>query len=508
MGTMMRLIKAFVLAVAVVAVLSEAADDDMPSFLRDMQDDVHRSEDAAAQARHEYSQVKALASKNANIVDLEEASIPHPFQEKDEPEDDAEEVGPTDIDDPESADALEAVDEDMSAFDPNDPTAPGKGVEPMDEDEKDPTMVEDKPAHKVRFEKVHAKKVHHHIKKAAKKVHHHHAKRAARKHHHHAAKPLAVKTPVDMMATASKMQAEAQAKAQYEKSMAKMKKMAMKFGEEAKVYEARSKNAGVEEKAAAKVEHTQVKTALAAFPWLATGLQAEHEDITKDAKPSKKNLDNNVSDLLSGFGLKHKEVPKLIKSVSAKHAKFKKSTDALKQMETDLEEENGRQATSMMRWQALKDGWKGPISPPDEGDVHAEAMAIEAQAEAKSGHKWNKDQKEMLIEATRAHDMDMKRIARAQKRLNVMSKLVTRDDRAAKKTLATEQAEGMVDENDVMQSKVSAVKAEATMALNQQKNAIPDRATASLMKSLAEIQQKAAIYEQAKEAEEEAEAQM
>merc|ERR1712188_315560 len=235
MGTMMRLIKAFVLAVAVVAVLSEAADDDMPSFLRDMQDDVHRSEDAAAQARHEYSQVKALASKNANIVDLEEASIPHPFQEKDEPEDDAEEVGPTDIDDPESADALEAVDEDMSAFDPNDPTAPGKGVEPMDEDEKDPTMVEDKPAHKVRFEKVHAKKVHHHIK------------RAARKHHHHAAKPLAVKTPVDMMATASKMQAEAQAeaKAQYEKSMAKMKKMAMKFGEEAKVYEARSKKAGV-----------------------------------------------------------------------------------------------------------------------------------------------------------------------------------------------------------------------------------------------------------------------
>lgn len=66
----------------------------------------------------------------------------------------------------------------------------------------------------------------------------------------------------------------------------------------------------------------------------------------------------------------------------------------------------------------------------------------------------------------------------------------------------------MADENDIMQSKVSAVKAEARMALNQQKNAIPDRATASLMKSLAEIQQKAAIYEQAKEAEEEAEAQM
>merc|ERR1711934_7872 len=235
-------------------------------------------------------------------------------------------------------------------------------------------------------------------------------------------------------------------------------------------------------------------------PWLATGLQAEHEDITKDAKPSKKNLDNNVSDLLSGFGLKHKEVPKLIKSVSAKHAKFQKPTDVLKQMETDLDEENGRQATSMLRWQALKDGWKGPISPPDEGDVHAEAMAIEA--ERKSGHKWNKDQKEMLIEATRAHDMDMKRIARAQKRLNVMSKLVTRDDRAAKKTLATEQAEGMVDENDVMQSKVSAVKAEATMALNQQKMNLPDTAELSLMKSLQEIQKKAAVYEQAKEAEE------
>jgi len=278
--------------------------------------------------------------------------------------------------------------------------------------------------------------------------------------------------------------------------MAHMKKLADEFGRKAKEYEARSKKAHVEEVKAARTEHKQVVAAVASFPWL--GLSAAKEDITKNVKPPS-STNKNAAVVSLTAPLEHKEIDQLVETEKKKRKQEKGPMASLKAMQKEVEHDSDRNAQSIMRWTALRDGWSGKYDV-DEGDVRAEAMALEVNAEKKSGHKLSKAQKDAILDVTRQHEMAMARIKRTQARINAMNKLVKEDDVDAKKSLAREQANGLLDENDSMQSRVKAAESEASLALSAQRFGIPSQAEASLMKSFKQIQKKAQAYEEAEAA--------
>jgi len=284
------------------------------------------------------------------------------------------------------------------------------------------------------------------------------------------------------------------AQAEYMESMAHMKKLADEFGRKAKEYEARSRKAGGEYVKAAQQERAQVAAASATFPWLA--LQASKSDITADAKASTKGGEDALT-----RAMKPPEVPRLVKVEQAKHAKYKGPMGAMQQMQDEINKEQSVEAGNTMKWNALADGWTGKIPNPDEGDVRAKAIALEATSEKQLGHKLAGWQKKEILEATRVHEKAIARINMAQRRVAAMNKLVQEDRMAAKKDRAAQEVEQMLDTNDAMQSRVKAAKIEAKMALGAQQlennGGIPE----SLMKSVQDIREKAAKYEAAEEAE-------
>merc|ERR1711988_574752 len=279
--------------------------------------------------------------------------------------------------------------------------------------------------------------------------------------------------------------------------MAHMKRLSEEFGRKAKEYEARSQKAAADEKVAAKREHKQVVAAVASFPWL--GLSASKEDITKDVVPVTKTKNEQKPVSLTA-PLEHKEIDDLLEAQTKKRAEKKGPMANLKIMQDEMQKEAERNADSINKWTALRYGWQGKYEKPDEALVRNEATALEVSAEHESGHKLSKAQKDAILDVTRQHEMAMARIKRTQARINAMNKLVKEDDVDAKKSLAREQANGLLDENDSMQSRVKAAKSEARLALQAQRFGIPSQAEASLMKSFKQIQKKAQAYEEAEAA--------
>jgi len=215
--------------------------------------------------------------------------------------------------------------------------------------------------------------------------------------------------------------------------------------------------------------------------------------------------------------LKHKEVQKLVADIQAKHQAAKGPFGALKSLQADEKQDQASEATSMTHWNALVDGWT-PKQGEDleqvdkvghDADSAYEANAIESNLE-KSGHQLSKLQKSEILEVTKVHDANNREIEATRTRLKQMQNLIEEDDCHAKKQLATAQAEEIVDEGEVMQSRVNAALIEPKMALNELKmvsstSGTPSKAQASMMASYQDVLQKVAAYKAAKKAEEEVE---
>merc|ERR1712070_537280 len=132
---------------------------------------------------------------------------------------------------------------------------------------------------------------------------------------------------------------------------------------------------------------------------------------------------------------------------------------------------------------ALEYGWDGEPSAPDEAEVREQALVIETNLE-KKGTELSEEQKDAILEAVRAHEVNERRIDMTRKRLAVMKKLTEEDDRDAKKQRMEAQAEKLYDEQDAMNGEVESAKALAKQALFDQKQASEPDPTEDLVQAL------------------------
>jgi len=276
-------------------------------------------------------------------------------------------------------------------------------------------------------------------------------------------------------------QAQARAKAQYDSAMSKMRALRDKLGNMAEDYEQRSQYASDEEAKAAKRERAQVAQAAASFPFLGlqTSEKKQHDSLVQD-------LDDDKDVLAEA--MKHKEVPKLIKSLDDEHKALRKEMETdpmatLKHMQARKKERKRAEVKRTMEWRALEDGWDGEPDGPSEADVKYQALGIEANLE-KDGTKLSDTQKTQIEEAVRVHEMNSRKIDMAKQRLDKMQELEEKDEMDSKKELAKAQGEALYDEQDAMYSEVAAAKAEAQQALETQKQANAPDPAADLVQAL------------------------
>jgi len=264
--------------------------------------------------------------------------------------------------------------------------------------------------------------------------------------------------PQSHMASLLQQHAQVGARAKYDMAMARMKKLANKYGQMEKVYQAKAEQAGRKELRAEKRERDEAHLKAQRYPVL------HLEDKTGEFRPSVEKA------------LQHKEVDAMIDEVTQEHKAEQASGDPLaplKRAQKEFAEETAKDVEMATKWEALQYGSKRLIPRAvDEADVLAEANKIDAEQEAKLGHPLSAAQKKKILEATRVYEKNKMDIDLVKKRIASAHKLAVEDSLEVKKQLAHNQAERMMDAQDAAQAKmkqqVAEVQAEANAAIVQE----------------------------------------